>query len=299
MIKNYTEATRLFDSGFFLNEQELRRLVDIITEQFEKLVEKPQIRFKYKTKIYNGLVIESDSLEFVLKSENIGSSKILEVEIKAYTETTSDEILISFNDTFSGKNFEEKALKYSIKSENRDWALIGSSLIDDRLNKISKPYVWDKVLNKLPSIIIAIVMIFMFSSLSSITSSSENDATLKVIKAIEKKIQIKEQIDTLSSIVSIEKSKLQKNKNSFLDSNLKYLFWLMGLAMILTITSDYLKNIFKKYFPSRIFYWGDYIDSYDKMTKRRNIILGFIFITIIVSVMINLLSNFLWEKIAN
>lgn len=299
MIKNYTEATRLFDSGFFLNEQELRRLIDIITEQFEKLVEKPQIRFKYKTKIYNGLVVESDSLEFVLKSENIGSSKILEVEIKAYTETTSDEILISFNDTFSGKNFEEKALKYSIKSENRDWALIGSSLLDDRLNKISKPYIWDKFFSKLPIIIMAFVMVFMFSYLSSIPSSQDNNATFKVIKAIEKKILLKEQIDTLSSIVNIEKSKLYKNKASMFDSNFKYLGWLMGLAMILMISSDYLKTLFKKYFPSRIFYWGDYIERYDKMIKRRNIILGFIFITIIVSVMINLLSNFLWEKIAN
>lgn len=299
MIKNYTEATRLFDSGFFLNEQELRRLIDIITEQFEKLVEKPQIRFKYKTKIYNGLVVESDSLEFVLKSENIGSSKILEVEIKAYTETTSDEILISFNDTFSGKNFEEKALKYSIKSENRDWALIGSSLLDDRLNKISKPYIWDKFFSKLPIIIMAFVMVFMFSYLSSIPSSLDNNATFKVIKAIEKKIQLKEQIDTLSSIVNIEKSKLYKNKASMFDSNFKYLGWLMGLAMILMISTDYLKTLFKKYFPSRIFYWGDYIERYDKMIKRRNIILGFIFITIIVSVMINLLSNFLWEKIAN
>jgi len=297
MIKNSTEATRLFDSGFFLNEQELRRMIDVISEQFEKVVGKSQIRFRYKTKIFNGLVVESDSLEFVLKSENIGSSKILELEIRAFTDTTSDEILVSFNDTFSGKNFEEKAIKYSIKSENRDWALIGSSLLDDRLNKISKPYVWDNIIGKIPMLIMSIVMIIMFSYMSSIPSGYNDNSTHRLLEAIQKKIHLKEHIDTLSTIIEIEKSKLPKNKTSILDSNFKYLGWLMGLAMILLVASDYVKSFFKKFFPSRIFYWGDYIESYDKMIKRRNIILGFVFITIVVSVVINLLSNFLWEKI--
>lgn len=300
MNTNYTETTRIVNSGFFLNEQELRRLIDVVTEQFEKIAEGSKVKFKFLTKIFNGLVVESDSLEYVLKSENIGSSQIVEIEIKAYNELTNDEILISFNNNFSEHSFEVKALKYSIKSKNRDWALISSSLIDDRLNKISKSHFWLKLVGKSPIIIFAISMIGLLSYLTfNMSSDSTENNTAIVLKSLEAKINKNENVDIIKSIIEIEKSKLQVNKRGSSSGSFKYLMWIMIIGTTLIISSEYLKKGFRKYFPTRIFYWGDYVSSYDKMIKRRNIVLGFIFITIFVSMIINLLSNLLWDKISN
>lgn len=75
------------------------------------------------------------------------------------------------------------------------------------------------------------------------------------------------------------------------------MFFIFLPITVLTLFSDFTRKIYSRYFPQCVFYWSDNIDKYDKMVKGRNLILGIIFGTIVLGVVINLASSFLWEKV--
>lgn len=298
MVKNYSELTRSLNKGFLLNEQELKRITDIISEQFDKLGSENKAKFNYTIKNFNGLVEETENIDYILKSENLGNSQIIELKISAISDNSDNAITLNFSNNQSERNAEEKAIRYTIKSEDRDWAIISSSLIDDRLTKISKKNFALTFVRKLLLISISIIMIGMVTYLSMITNTRKDIDyhTLKVINGIEHSINKGQNIDTLKSILAIEKSKLSPLNDLSLS---KYLVLFFIPFMVLTLFLEDLKKIINKYFPTRIFYWGDYIEKYNKMISRRNMIIGFIFVTIIISLLINLFSNYIWEKVLN
>ncbi|MGI9652857.1 hypothetical protein [Chryseobacterium sp. RLHN22] len=298
MVKNYSELTRSLNKGFLLNEQELKRIIDVISEQFDKLGENKKAKYNYTIKNFNGLVEETDNLEHLLKSENIGNSQIIELIIIAISEDESNSIFLKFSNNLSDRNGEERAIKYTIKSEERDWAIISSSLIDDRLNRISKNNVTSLLIRRIIAIFIAIFMISMISYVTFILGDkdSNNNITLKTLNNIEKSIAKGTDLDILSSIVKIEKSKIETHNSMSLS---KYILMIFVPFLLLTLFAEDLRKLTNRYFPSRIFYWGDFIEKYDKMIRRRNFFLGFIFITIVISIIINLFSNYLWERVIN
>lgn len=207
-------------------------------------------------------------------------------------------IKVVFSNNLSERSKQDKSIRYSIKSENRDWAMISSSLIDDRLNKISSTnfalnFTKRAVLFLTTLITIGFLTYFIFN-LNNFENKS--NTTLKALNSIEQRLNNKENIELLKAIIDIERSKIYDNSPLLL-SKAKYFLWLMIPFLLLTTFYDNTNKFITKYFPNRIFYWGDYIEKYDKNIKRRNLFLGFIFITIFISILINLFSNFLWEEI--
>lgn len=299
-VNNYTEASRTFNTGFFLTEQELRRLIEIIIDQFEKIEEKKTTKIKYIIRSFNGFVLETDDLDYILKLENDGPSQIIELEIIALTSSETNSIKIIFSNTLSDRSKEDKSIRYSIKSENRDWAMISSSLIDDRLNKISTNNLALNLTRRIALFASSLVMIgfltFLIFKLGNLENKS-ND-TLKVIGDIERKLNSKENLNVLKSIIDIEKSKLKYNSDLLFVGKTKYFLWIIIPLMLITTFFDPIKKLITKYFPNRIFYWGDYVEKHNKIIKRRNLFLGFVFVTIFISIVVNLFSNFLWEEIA-
>lgn len=298
MVKNYSELTRSINQGFLLNEQELKRITEIISEQFDKLELESKAKFSFTIKNFNGLVEETENIDYILKSENLGNSQITDLKISAISDNSDNTITLNFSNNQSERSAEEKAIRYTIKSEDRDWAIISSSLIDDRLSKISKKNFTLTFIRKLILITILITMIGMVTYLSLQTGIKKDIdyITLKVINGIENNINKGQNVDTLKSIIAIEKSKLSPVSEEPFS---KYLVLCFIPLIILTLFLEDLRKFLNKYFPTRIFYWGDFIEKYDKMISRRNIIIGFVFVTIFISLLINLFSSYLWEKIIN
>ncbi|WP_143093333.1 hypothetical protein [Halpernia frigidisoli] len=296
---NYTETSRTINSGFLLNEQEFRRLIEIIIEQFEKIEDKSTPDFKFIIKNFNGFVIETHDLDFILKMENDGSSQIIDLEINSVSKSLQNTIIILFSNNFSDRTKEDKSIRYSIKSENRDWAMISSSLIDDRLNKINinnKAFTFTRrLLLSLTTLLMIGMLTYLMFNLNSIETKNVN--TLKVLKNLEFKLNHNENINFVKALIEVERSKINNNQDIAFFGKTKYFMWVIIPFLFIMTFFDSVKKIIIKYFPNRIFYWGDYIDKYDKIIKRRNIFIGFVFITLFISIVVNLFSNFLWAQI--
>ena len=69
LTSNYTESTKNIKSGFVLNEQELRRTIEVINEQYDKKGS-PNPTIKYTIKHQNGLVVETFNLDDIFKIES-------------------------------------------------------------------------------------------------------------------------------------------------------------------------------------------------------------------------------------
>ncbi|KAA5533560.1 hypothetical protein F0919_13555 [Taibaiella lutea] len=298
MEKSYTQSSKSIDTGFLLNEQELRRIIEVINEQFEKTESNKNLKITYIIENANGQVIETTSLEYIINYENIGPSEIVTLTVEAIGDIPNEEIKLTFSNTSSEKSKELNSIRYKIKSENRDWALVSSSLFDDRINKIVKSnFVGLKVSHFISAPLFIFLSIILFASFSSLGHKNQNLLTL--LNNLEKKIQQHQNVDVLSSIVKIEKVRMMEGDiNNTLLGKLKYLVWFMIPSMMLFFFTDSIESVIAKYFPNKLFFWGDYIEKHNKMIKRRNLILGFVFVTVIIGIVINILSNFLWTKMA-
>lgn len=137
LTSNYTESTKNIKSGFVLNEQELRRTIEVINEQYDKKGS-PNPTIKYTIKHQNGLVVETFNLDDIFKIENAGSQQIISLIINSSSITQPDDnINITFSNKYSEKVDDQYSIKYKVRGGERDWVMISSSLIEDRLNKIT------------------------------------------------------------------------------------------------------------------------------------------------------------------
>lgn len=152
------------------------------------------------------MVAESFNLEDILKIENVSSKQIVSLVLDASsTVNTEDNINIYFANKYSEKVDEDYPIKYKVRGTERDWVMVSSSLIEDRLNKITSS---DYFLNLSRSFILGIISLVMFGTMFSLLATSENIGdinTQKVVANLEKKYKNKENIDIISAIIEIEK----------------------------------------------------------------------------------------------
>ena len=230
-----------------------------------------------------------------------GSQQIISLIINSSSITQPDDnINITFSNKYSEKVDDQYSIKYKVRGGERDWVMISSSLIEDRLNKITNKdfgeYFSKSVFLSIIPVIILGVMALLFNSMDDM---SQNNKTRKVISDVESHLLKKDSIDLIRTIIDIEKSKVI-GVQTLLSRSLptKLLLYILIPIMFLLSISDIIKKNYFRYFPTCVFYWSDFMDKYDKMKKNRNLVLGFIFITFFLSVFINLFSSYLWEKFA-
>src|SRR5687767_10459611 len=88
-------TTRSFSHGFSLSEIALRRIVDIAKEQAAKLQSSPPANVHFKTRLVNGVVEDTESLDFVVNQDNIGRSEVQELSIQIKLAPNQDPPTIS------------------------------------------------------------------------------------------------------------------------------------------------------------------------------------------------------------
>ncbi|MUH35888.1 hypothetical protein D9O36_08555 [Zobellia amurskyensis] len=293
------ESSKTYKQGFLLKEQDIRRIISLSKDQFSK-ISSEKVEYKFTLQYFNGAVANTDNIESVLKQENEGSSSIVRLDIQANQKTDGEDAFIGiyFRDIENDDESGFKPVKHIIKGQSRDWVFVTSSLIEERIVKIKKRgFKFSSIFGKFFSPIF--MLIFMGALFSSTPNVAENRTSkqLELIKNIEKKWKANEITDPIEVIIQIEKN---KNSESVTVTNIfSELFLSKNFLLIIgiTILIIFFLYFYTKFSPRFNFYWGGYIEKYDKKESTRKLVLGLFFGTIILGVIINLLSSFIWEKI--
>ena len=134
------ESKNSIKAGFTLSEQELRRLVDDMKQQMVKVSEKQTLIERYEIKFKNGAIAETESLDFVLSQENLGSSSIirLKVIIQEKEDDPDNVITTEFIKLDEEGEVGPNGIKYSVLGNDRDWVFITLSELEERLGRVKK-----------------------------------------------------------------------------------------------------------------------------------------------------------------
>lgn len=307
MEQIYVESSKSYNHGFTLKEQDLRRLVDLINDQFKKLSVDPA-KYAFTIKYKNGAIANTPDIEEVLKQENEGSTSIVKLEINA--EHTLNEkksqIRLIFINNDNDDNDGDVPVRHLIKGQSRDWVFVTSSLIEERVVKIKRTRILSNIAkgnnNVFYRLSLPLIMLIVLTGvMSSLTSSLGNSVKQKNnrLMIIEEKWKSHQLNDPIEVMLQIEKARSAgdsdiENGSAFITiffaKPVLYVF--ISFATILIGSYTYLK-----YYPVYNFYWGGYIEHFDKIESRRKLIIGIILGTIVLGVAVNLLSNVIWNKL--
>lgn len=283
----FVESDKSYKQGFLITEQELRRLVEVITDQLKKSNKEVEPKLSYIIKFKNGVIATTENLNEIFSLENGGLGEIMRFQIKGNIGEKEDlhEITIEFEREKSNeRNYYGSAIKHNIKGKSRDWVFVTSSLIEERVNKL-KPngtYIFSK--NRIDDFLLFIpILILMLTSLTFFQDFFE--ATPSYVNEIETKWKSNEISDPIEVLIAFE-----KKKGNVPAEPLKYM---LGVIFCLVVLYYLIKLFIKRYYPQHNFCWGDYQDEYNRKEKvRKNFITLFI-IGIIVSIIGGLIANYL------
>lgn len=301
------ESNKSYFHGFILKESDLRRILDLINDQLKKLAT-GTITYSYILKFENGAIATTDDIETVLKQDNEGSSAIvrLEIEGKHSNDLTDTLIQLSFRNLDSSNESGDIPIKHIISGKSRDWVFVTSSLIEERINKIKRKSLdkvgergFSRLFIKLlaPFFMMFFFMIVLFSLPDSVKDSTKSRITH--IEQLEKKWKNKTITDPIELILDIHKFDIIE-KTKFDSSNfiLQFFFTKPIIVYYVSIIFIFISfYFFSKYYPVYNFAWGGYLEVFNKKENNRKFAIGIIIGTIMLGIIVNLLSNYIWEKI--
>lgn len=301
------ESNKSYYHGFVLKEPELRRIIDLVNEQFKKLPA-GDVLYTFKMKFENGAIATTNNIESVIKQENEGSAAIVRLELqgKHIAESKESFIELDFRNIDSKNESGDVPIKHIITGQSRDWVFITSSLIEERIVKIKRKALdqigergTGRLFFKLLSPIL--MLLFTIAMMYGLPNSIE-DATQKKLKYLEDiELQWKNQTltDPVQTILLIQKFDAKEKDNlnptdligkMFLTKPIIALF----VVLIFLVTSFY---FISKYYPAYNFAWGGYLETFNKKESNRKLVVGLIVGTILIGILVNLLSNYIWEKL--
>jgi hypothetical protein len=130
----------VFRYNYVLTEQELRRVYDVMLRQMQQVTDSFKSIFTLTFK--NKVNVELSSLDDIFLEENGGIWKIEELKITLFDTKLlqpRDSITLIYANVFSkGEKILENyvgVIKYDLYGDDRNWAHITSSLLEDRIAK--------------------------------------------------------------------------------------------------------------------------------------------------------------------
>src|SRR5437764_13522453 len=100
----HTEARRSFKHGFLLTEQELRRIFDVLQQQFARLGITPIV--SYELVFVNGAIGTVEAVEDIFAFENFGSTRIrqLKIDMRDAADDPVNHVTVRFSDADRDEN---------------------------------------------------------------------------------------------------------------------------------------------------------------------------------------------------
>ena len=286
-----SELRKYLDSGFALDEQELRRLVNLCTEQARNLDSSVEPEITFQVKFRNGVSYKPPSVDEIVGLENHGSESITGLSIETnISEIGSIEInFAERGGDFYIYGFRESGMSYSVESStSKDWVFVTTSKIEERLRKIrrrvflTKFWEWEGA---------ATAVVFVAATVLALSLIALSD-TAYSIEQLRQKYISGEIADPVLALIELELLK----KPRFFGYSSKEVFAILLIALLpigflIAATSSWLS---RAVFPAYNFLWGDYRVRYDRNQK----IARYIFFGLIATFVIGVAASLLAIKLA-
>jgi hypothetical protein len=282
-----TEVKKKLEHGFFLREQDLRRVFATMDSLLERRIAKASIRHKLEIKLDNGAVSAPTSIDQILEQENIGSKAVRRIVLEA-SDGAGHLIRITFQSDVSG---DESPIEYIVQGEDRDWTLVATSELEERLSLIRRRR-WRNVAATIRNTVALGVTIFLAISFLSLTLSPQSPSSLgnEAVAQVRQRWEQHELTEPIEVMFEIDRARsLTRELSPFA----QFVPIIMVTVMTALICARQIERAIAITFPSLHFYWGEYIIVYDKRRSRANLVLIVIFLGSVVSVF----SSFLWSII--
>ena len=279
-----TKNQRSYNTGFVLTEHELRQIYHLIIEEFKKyLGSTVNIKMYYEIRYRNGSISEPNSLDTIMEQENIDSSAITHLGI-TFTDDNNP-FLYAVTLRFINLDLEKygsASISYTVIGNDKNWVLIVTSLLDERIKRIKRFRIAspDNIINLLLAMMVSL---FAWTVIALPNSKSSELNKLKLIEQNYKNGKLKNPIEAL---IEIEKYKIDANYPSMPMNSMA------GLGIILTLIIIVFATVYYC-FPSYNFCWGEYV----AYKKRRENIGKFILVTVIFSLVIAVLGNYISARL--
>ena len=297
------ESGKVYLQGFVLKEQDLRRLHELIHDQLKKIGTE-LIVFTYNVKYENGALAQLSDFEELFKMENSGSAGIVRLEILAtYNNDDSYSISIEFRNVDSSNEDSNIPIKHQILGKSRDWVFVTSSLIEERIHKIRRLSLnhlgqrgFGRIIFRLILPMIFPILFFIPVMLSYSNIDTQHQENLQRIINIENKWSAGKYKEPMQMIIDIEKTKVQSeisNNKPKIYRGMSMPKW-AGLTIVIFLLAMF---FLYKYYTVYNFCWGEYLEIFQRKESTRKIILGIIVGTVLLGILVNLLSSYIWEKL--
>lgn len=241
-----TKIDKSYDAGFLLGESELRRFIDVISEAFSKSQMKAEYAFQLK--LADGSILEPSNIDEILSQENFGSKEIMSLNLKCQNNENDSCVELEFKDGLKNpKNWD--AISYQINSDNRDWAFVLASELDERVKKI-KMISWARFFNSKILMYSVLLILMGFSTFTVLTGGNEVNA----LHTLEESYLAGDFKDPIEAMIFYEKQKREVVKKSAI------MYVMLAFPFLLLLGRSLLPRIY----PAYVFYWGDIVPTYDK-----------------------------------
>ncbi len=283
------EAKKKLFHGFVLNEQDLRRTIDMVSEQFQKLDGAPNPDISFELKYRNGAIGKTGSIDDIFREENLGSSQIIRLIISFNAQVQEEQVSLVLGWVNSDLDEEPgiTSIWYNISGNSRDWVFVTSSLLQERIEKV-KRFCPNQIAGSskrgspLRLLIILLFTLFLTIPIALIIESTQGNVSDVIIQAKENG----ELSNAIDALILIEQTK--ESRKTLLVPTLDNPFVYFG-GGLLVLTAVFM--FFLRYYLVYNFVWGDYANHFNKSENVRKFVLAIIVVGVVVSFIGGILAN--------
>lgn len=277
-----TEISKSFNCGFFLSEQELRRIIQSVTEHAQKAANGRDYLIDFKLKRSDGALIQASSVDESFATENSEPRRIRGVQICAHEapHKTSWQISVSYKDGDCDVK-SPGSIALDIDGESRDWAFVAASDLEDRI-KPTRIAAWEILLEK-PIAMPIMLLISLSIFLAFFGLLIPKDSHMVLQKQYEQGL-LK---DSIQAMIELERINNDRKPGTLLFVVLLFSFLVPAACWVFPA------KIFPLLRPSYNFYWGDYVVVIDRRRRLRSTIGTVVILGLIVSVIGGVIAKYL------
>lgn len=288
-----TEAQRGFLHGFVLTEQELRRIVDLATQQLSKVLPPSEIVYKFALRFRNGAIATTSSIEEVLAQENMGSGAIVRLELTIGRDGPNPlwRIELDFIDADADERASATSVRYKVLGEERDWVFVTSSQLEERIRRIRR-FAPNQIfgLRRGASMIVPFALLAFAIVSLFVGGSRERDLQQAVVDSLQALQNSGVQVDPVEALLSLERSRIAVRSAS---TELLSIYnpFVVLTAILAGVT---LIGVFwSVFFPLFNFVWGDYLDHFQRRQNVGRFLLGAVLLGLLIGIASNYVSRWL------
>ncbi len=245
-----------FQRGFFLTEEALIKLDDIIRKRL--LTADPEAKLQFKVFRADGMLVEFDNPSAVAGEENSSRNAIKRVEV--LSSGTAYKLSLKFD--------PKDNTDLAIEANDRDLAYLLASDIKDYINSEVlkfRSFSFDSALNS-RNVFPFLMLPFLYFSLSGIKESPKAEMVAAVLASTD----------------------IQAKLNLLIESRMGQdpgpIKWSIVVMIAVLAVLFFLGSILDKAYPRNVFYWGKLAQAYDQLLKLREKVVWSIVIAFVIGI---------------